>query len=376
MAITFRSARVWVPGVVSCLVLLGQATGALANEASAASHTASDAAPAGRPFIPAPGQVSVLQGVSCPSVTSCWAVGTYRNAGGAEVNQVLHWNGRRWSLVSVPSPGGTTGGFSGLRRVACVSPASCWAVGDFSKLHGPGFNQILHWDGRRWSLVPSPDPGGITTGSFSALLGVRCTSAGSCWAVGDYSRGRTDLNQVLHWNGRKWSQVRTPDPGGTASGDFSALNAVSCTSPASCWAVGGYGSSGSSFTALNEVLHWNGRTWSLASSPDPDGTGAGASNFLSDVVCTSAANCWAVGNYGSTRGGGVILNQALHWDGTAWSQAPTPNPAGTVSGAASFLRGVRCASPASCWAVGRDAPAGQSDRNQALRWNGSTWSVG
>jgi hypothetical protein len=74
MAITFRSARVWVPGVVSCLVLLGQATGALANEASAASRTASDAAPAGRPFIPAPGQLSVLQGVSCPSVTSCWAV--------------------------------------------------------------------------------------------------------------------------------------------------------------------------------------------------------------------------------------------------------------------------------------------------------------
>jgi hypothetical protein len=140
MAITFRSARVWVPGVVSCLVLLGQATGALANEASAASRTASDAAPAGRPFIPAPGQLSVLQGVSCPSVTSCWAVGTYRTAGGAEVNQVLHWNGRRWSLVSVPSAGGTTGGFSGLRRVACVSPASCWAVGDFSKLRGPGLN--------------------------------------------------------------------------------------------------------------------------------------------------------------------------------------------------------------------------------------------
>jgi hypothetical protein len=432
MAIIFRSARVWVPGVVSCLVLLGPATGALTAGASAAARTASDAASTGRPFVPTPGQSSALQGVACPSATSCWAVGNYTTAGGAHVNEVLHWNGRRWSRVPVPSPGGTTGGFSGLGRVTCVSPASCWAVGEFIKMHGPGLNQALHWDGRRWSLVPTPDPGGTTTGSNSGLLGVRCTSPGTCWAVGAYVRGRgapalnqvlrwdgrrwslvpspdpggkaagdiseltdirctspascwavgdygssvTDLNQVLHWNGRKWSQARTPDPGGTASGDFSALNAVSCPSPASCWAVGGYGSSGSSFTALNEVLHWNGRTWSLASSPDPDGTGAGASNFLSDVVCTSAANCWAVGNYGSTRGGGVILNQALHWDGTAWSQAPTPNPAGTVSGALNFLRGVRCASPASCWAVGRDAPAGQSDRNQSLHWNGSTWSVG
>jgi hypothetical protein len=123
-------------------------------------------------------------------------------------------------------------------------------------------------------------------------------------------------------------------------------------------------------------LHWNGRTWSLASSPDPDGTGAGANNFLSDVVCTSAANCWAVGSYGSTSSGGEMLNQALHWDGRTWSPASTPNPAGTVSGAINALGGVRCASPASCWAVGRDAQAGQSERNQALHWNGSTWSAG
>jgi len=315
MAICARPARVWLPGVVSLLALLGSAP-ALGAEASTAS------AATGRPFVPAPGQSSALQGVACPSATSCWAVGNYTTAGGAHVNEVLHWNGRRWSRVPVPSPGGTTGGFSGLGRVTCVSPASCWAVGEFTKLHGPGLNQVLHWDGRRWSRVPAPDPGG------------------------------------------------------TASGDFSALNAVSCPSTASCWAVGGYGRSGSSFTALNEVLHWNGRTWSLAASPDPDGTGPGAGNFLSDVVCTSTANCWAVGNYGSIRGSGVILNQALHWDGRTWSQAPTPNPAGTSSGALNFLRGVRCASPARCWAVGRDAPAGQSDRNQALRWNGTSWSVG
>ena len=357
-------------------------------------------------------------------------MGNYTTAGGAHVNEVLHWNGRRWSRVPVPSPGGTTGGFSGLGRVICVSPASCWAVGEFIKPRGPGLNQVLHWDGRRWSLVPSPDPGGTAPGSSSALLGVRCTAPGTCWAVGAYVRGRgapalnqvlrwngrrwslvpspdpggkaagdiseltdirctspascwavgdygssvIDLNQVLHWNGRKWSRVPAPDPGGTASGDFSALNAVSCPSTASCWAVGGYGSSGSSFTALNEVLHWNGRRWSLALSPDPDGTGPGAGNFLSDVVCTSTANCWAVGSYGSIRGSGVILNEALHWDGRTWSQAPTPNPAGTASGALNFLRGVRCTSPASCWAVGRDAPAGQSDRNQALRWNGTRWT--
>ncbi len=433
MAITSKPGRAWVPGAVACLALLGSVTGALGAEASAASRSSPAAAPDRRAAIPAPGQESVLYAVSCTSSASCWAVGRYRNLNGAlvdqalhwngrawslvttpgagstkgfsalfavtcnmpascwavgirsigrsEHDQVLHWNGRRWSLVSAPDPATATGGGSGLTGVRCTSPASCWAVGVSMKSGtAPSLNLILHWNGRRWSLVSVPNPGGAATGDISELSGVRCTSSASCWAVGDYGTsiliGGTDLNQALRWNGRKWSLVATPDPGGTGSGDFSQLSSVSCPSPGSCWAVGAYGSHGILSTSLNQALHWNGRKWSLVATPDPDGTGPGANNLLIDLACTSSASCWGVGAYGITRGQGVQLNQALHWDGRRWSLVATPDPGGTASRDTNFLSGVRCTSAASCWAVGASQPVGGAAVNQALHWNGTRWSAG
>ena len=71
----------------------------------------------------------------------------------------------------------------------------------------------------------------------------------------------------------------------------------------------------------------------------------------------------------------AVLNEALTWNGTNWSLATTPDPAGTGNGVTNQLNGVRCASASSCQAVGTQIP-GQFDLNQALRWNGSSWSTG
>jgi len=43
--------------------------------------------------------------------------------------------------------------------------------------------------------------------AFSAtyLQGVYCTSRSNCWAVGLHYTANAIVNQVLHWNGKKWS---------------------------------------------------------------------------------------------------------------------------------------------------------------------------
>lgn len=170
----------------------------------------------------------------------------------------------------------------------------------------------------------------------------------------------------------------TPDPGGTGGPeDISELFGAYCTSARNCWAVGDYGMVGIQRELLNQVLHWNGRRWSKTSLFNPDGAGIGASNSLEGVTCTTAANCWAVGTYGSiSGGGGVILNQAQRWNGHGWSLVATPDPGGTANGDNNFLTGVRCWSAALCWAVGDQQPMGQSGINEALRWNGRHWLVG
>ena len=165
---------------------------------------------------------------------------------------------------------------------------------------------------------------------MNTLFSVRCSSASDCIAVGDYgttSGSGVLRNQALHWNGKKWSLVNTPNPGGTKSGGLNELFALGCGATDNCWGAGSYGSTNPPGKNLNEMLHWNGSKWTKTATPNPDGTKTGAGNQLDAATCLSSANCWAVGNFGSTTvGTGVGRNEAC--TGTAGngpgSRPPTP----------------------------------------------------
>jgi hypothetical protein len=50
-------------------------------------------------------------------------------------------------------------------------------------------------------VVGTPDPS-----EFTALFSTRCTSSKNCWAVGIQEKnGGNYRNEILHWNGKKWS---------------------------------------------------------------------------------------------------------------------------------------------------------------------------
>src|SRR5215472_2304972 len=231
MAIPARRMRARVSGGVACLTLLGLAPGGLGAGVSAASPVPplarSVAALAGRPAVPAPGESSSLDGVTCTSAASCWAVGSYTR-GSTDFNQALRWNGRRWTRIPVPGRGNNaTDAATGLNGVTCVTPASCWAVGSLGRRDGSEHNQVVHWNGRAWSPVSVPDPGATTTTTLNELYGVTCAAPASCWAVGIRYLG-SEHNQVVHWNGRKWSLASVPNPGGLASTGDNELFGVSC----------------------------------------------------------------------------------------------------------------------------------------------------
>jgi hypothetical protein len=329
------------------------------------------------------GDYSELFGVRCTASTNCWAVGSYEQHG-VQLDEALHWNGKNWSRAATPTPGGALpGDFNELLDVACTSPDSCWADGEYgtddSAIGSEVIeNQALHWNGRVWSLSTTPNPGGTGSDGASALSAIRCASAGNCWAIGTFGTiapGGALFNEALHWNGKKWSQVGIPDPGGDTSGDFSVLEGLSCTSAANCWATGSYGDDGSSAVTLNEAMHWNGHNWSAVSTPEPDGTGAFASNVLVGVNCSSPDSCWAVGYVGNLDLVAPVLNEALHWNGSHWSMASVPDPGGHADEDHSFLYGIRCTSRTNCWAAGQAQPSGADDQNQLMHWNGSRWSA-
>jgi hypothetical protein len=228
---------------------------------------------------PHKGMSSVLGSVSCVSAKSCTAVGTYDSAAsGHQQTLIESWNGSTWSVV--PSPNGST--FDNLlSAVSCVSATSCKAVGHYVDGNNNGETLIERWNGRKWSIVPSPNAGS----TYNELSGVSCVSTSWCKAVGIYYSAGTYLTLVESWNGRVWSIDSSPSEGNGMIG----LAGLSCMSVTQCKAVGYY-AGGPSDLDQTLIESWDGETWSIDSSPNEPGN-----NSLGGVSCASATACKAVG---------------------------------------------------------------------------------
>lgn len=212
-----------------------------------------------------------------------------------------------------------------------------WAVGSSAASTSSGTKaMIMHWNGTRWTLIRSPEPG-----SSPMLTGVAATAPDNAWAVGTFNDGTASSTLIVHWNGTTWKKTASPNP------EFAdALESVDATSAANAWAVG-ISADGTDFQTL--ILHWNGRRWAHVASPNPGGPAANA-HVLTGLAAPSANSAWAVG-------------EATHVDAAAAHQLRT---AGQMPGADGFL-------------VGRSrAPAGTSStfggRTLVLHWNGITWT--
>jgi hypothetical protein len=206
-------------------------------------------------------------------------VGTYAGSDTHDRSLVLHWNGRTWSQVPSPNPGKLNNSLSGL---ASVSASSVWTTELYNNSSSmAGTSQILHWNGRTWSKVAAGPSG-------SELTDVTASSATNAWAVGDDAKG---LSLALHWNGRAWTRVPTPNV--KPNQLINVLWSVTVLSPTSAWAVGTAQNVFSTFEGTAIEMHWNGRTWSMMTSPAP-----GGNSGLFAVQATSAASPWAVGEYG------------------------------------------------------------------------------
>src|SRR5262249_58628362 len=77
------------------------------------------------------------------------------------------------------------------------------------------------------------------------------------------------------------------------------------------------------------IEHWNGRNWSVVTSPNA----SAQNNLLAGVTAISADDVWAVGDFQTTSGAGTVFQTLTeHWNGTAWSIVASPNGAGPGAG--------------------------------------------
>ena len=297
---------------------------------------------------------SALNGVSCPSATTCTAVGSYTNSAGSQAALAERWDGTSWTFQTTPSPSGASS--SALNGVSCASPTACIAVGSYTT--SPGDVQALAeaWDGTSWTIQSTATPTGATGASLS---GISCTSPSACFAVGNSEAPGNELMTLAEgWDGSSWTIQSTSNPT-----TYTQLNSVSCTSAVACTAVGSYSTTTSRLVAA-EI--WDGSSWTIQDTPNlaPQDRGT----WLDAVSCSSGTACTAVGGWSAYHVSGFVAD---FWDGTTWTIQSTPSS--TFPGGE--LNGVSCTSATACTAVGELSSAVGLPAPVADTWDGTSWTL-
>jgi len=200
-----------------------------------------------------------LGAVAGSSPRDVWAVGDFlpdaKNSNqDATLTFAEHYNGVTWSVVRTPNLGPNFNAFYGVAAKA----GRAWAVGERLNADFQDRALIEVWNGSRWTIADNPQPGSLR----DMLFGASAVSASDVWVVGD-REGANGVFETLaeHWNGHRWSVVPTPDPGSTGN----HLYAVDAVSGDNVWAVGQR--LGAQAPDQPLVEHWNGHRWSVVSTP-------------------------------------------------------------------------------------------------------------
>jgi photosystem II stability/assembly factor-like uncharacterized protein len=188
------------------------------------------------------GNTTSLQGISCPSISTCYAVGYPGTF-------LVSHDGSTWVDHSINSD-------VELFAISCPTVTTCFAAG------WPGVTYVTTDSGSTWS--PSLNP---LFGMPVFLFGISCASPTACVAVG------TGGSIISTSNGTTW----TVD----APGSSQILIGVSCPTSDSCVAVGTQGL----------TMTKSGGTWHAGNS--------GTTKTLLGVTCPSVSRCYAVGSAGT-----------------------------------------------------------------------------
>ena len=285
---------------------------------------------------------NVLNSVTAVTAKNMWAVGYNLNSG--QQTLIEHWDGTSWSVVSSPNVGTNTNVLSAVTKVPGSNQV--WAVGyyiDTSTTYQP---LIERWNGTSWSVVPNPSLATVD----NILNGVTAISATNVWAVGAENNTTAGVEQTLieHWDGTSWSVISSPNQGG--NGYLHSIVPVPFSNK--LWSVGQFNNTNTSWETLTEF--WNGKSWSVVSSPNMSPEGSTSVNVFLGGTAISKNSAWAVGLYQFSNGTSPTQPLIEHWDGANWSIVSSPNP-----GAGSALSGItRVPGTSQLWAVGETEPTG------------------
>ncbi|MFI1442169.1 hypothetical protein [Streptomyces fructofermentans] len=257
-----------------------------------------------------------LSDVVATSADDVWVTGAARDGKEPSPDDVflLRRDGARWERRPMPEELGDH--LYGAR----LDPIGSGAEGFLLTASRPGSKtaRTVRWDGSRWTALPEI-PGGTQP------LDVEAFGADDVWVLGLDSR-------THHWDGSRWTTSVLP----------ATAVALDGAAPDDLWAVGhrstaGAGDGGE--LTQPAALHWDGRSWQQVGTPEyrfPEPVPAEPGASLDQVVVLAADDVRAYGTHTFNHGEGddEPAEEAvrLRWDGSRWER--TPDAEGECAGRA------------------------------------------
>ncbi len=253
-----------------------------------------------------------LNAIACPSATTCVAVGSDGSLGVAAsaTGTGATWT---WGSESAVELGAASPGLGGLNGVACPSATTCVAVGwdNTDAVVTSGTRAASGWTWLPEQIVTPDASGGGELSAVACPSSAVCVAVGSTIANGDVVSTSTNgvytaevATATLSTAGVTWSPVSdvAPDPTGS-----DALAGISCLSAATCVAVGAGGAYGQELFGATTMI-----SAPVLAPPTPAGLRAGRVGPVllahwSPVAGATSYRCALTGASGAPSGRSEVV---------------------------------------------------------------------
>ena len=295
-----------------------------------------------------------------------YVAGRFTTIGGVGANGIAYWDGENWNPLGTglnmlvapqPAPNGII--------IAFGPDGSLYAGGNFNDAGGVAGTQCLaRWDfdTNTWNSVG----GGVNNPIYSMGF----SPNGSLFIVGMFTQADPAgvpiiVNNIAEWTGAAWNQLIDTNTGinGLVPAGAGGAGLEVAVGPNNIVYIGGAFTSAANVADTDSIAYWDPNTDEYYS------IGGSADNDVGSMAITSGGNVYIGGVF--TDIGGVSLNRAAVWNGTAWSQL-----AGGVNGR---VRWIFIAEDNLVWFVGDFTQALDSsgvaipNTDHISIWDGSQW---
>jgi len=165
-----------------------------------------------------------------------------------------NWNGSTWTDFSLPDQ-------MLVQYAVTFGRSAAWAFGPRPFGAGPHLNVAAYFNGSSWQRAPLP----------GEPLDESALAANDIWAVGPSAKtaAKKPSQQVtiaMHWNGKQWQTLATPRIR-VGKGEQALVNGVVALGPKNFWWSYVLLASSGQARPGGQMLHWNGRRWSQVRVP-------------------------------------------------------------------------------------------------------------